>query len=37
MNAHLGKPVEPSLLFATVLEWLGARRDGAVDALGAGG
>ena len=37
MNAHLGKPVEPSLLFATVLAWLGARRDGAVDALGAGG
>jgi signal transduction histidine kinase/CheY-like chemotaxis protein len=37
MNAHLGKPVEPSLLFATVLEWLGARRDGTVDALGAGG
>ena len=37
MNAHLGKPVEPSLLFATVLEWLGARRDGTVDARGAGG
>lgn len=37
MNAHLGKPVEPSLLFATVLEWLGARGAGAVDALGADG
>jgi signal transduction histidine kinase len=37
MDAHLGKPVEPSLLFATVLEWLGARGAGAVDARGAGG
>jgi signal transduction histidine kinase len=37
MNAHLGKPVEPSLLFATVLEWLGARREGTVDAGSAGG
>jgi len=37
MDAHLGKPVGPSLLFATVLEWLGARRDDPVDALGAGG
>jgi CheY-like chemotaxis protein len=29
MDAHLGKPVEPSLLFATILEWLcaGARED----------
>lgn len=37
MNAHFGKPVEPSLLFATMLEWLDARSGGAVDARGAGG
>jgi signal transduction histidine kinase/ActR/RegA family two-component response regulator len=27
MNDHLGKPVEPSTLFATVLHWLAAPRD----------
>lgn len=36
MSAHLGKPVEPSLLFATLLEWLSAVPRGGVDTKAGG-
>lgn len=32
MNAHLGKPVEPAGLFATILEWLCASAPAGAEA-----